>query len=253
MTESKQEQKWPIVELFGPTIQGEGSMAGKQTFFLRTGGCDYRCRMCDSLHAVLPEQWKNNHRKMTAVEIVEEFQKLSRFTEWVTLSGGNPLFWEMGELVEELRKAGFKIAVETQGSQWKDWIRLCDVITISPKGPGMGDDHDWDQFETFLAKIKESGHPDTSVKIVLFDDKDIVFAEKAKTVYMPPSMPLYLSLGNPYPPNNPNAMERNSDLSERLLTRYRDLVPKVFAFPELAGAIFLPQLHVLVWGNDKGR
>jgi 7-carboxy-7-deazaguanine synthase len=41
-----------ISEIFGPTIQGEGVLIGLPTVFVRTGGCDYRCSWCDSLHAV---------------------------------------------------------------------------------------------------------------------------------------------------------------------------------------------------------
>ena len=44
-----------ISEIFGPTIQGEGPLMGRPTVFVRTGGCDYRCRWCDTLYAVLPE------------------------------------------------------------------------------------------------------------------------------------------------------------------------------------------------------
>jgi len=35
-----------ISEIFGPTIQGEGALAGRLTVFVRTGGCDSRCNWC---------------------------------------------------------------------------------------------------------------------------------------------------------------------------------------------------------------
>ena len=38
----------PVLEIFGPTIQGEGMVIGRKTMFVRTGGCDYRCSWCDS-------------------------------------------------------------------------------------------------------------------------------------------------------------------------------------------------------------
>ena len=34
-------EKMPIMEVFGPTIQGEGMVIGQKTIFIRTGGCDY--------------------------------------------------------------------------------------------------------------------------------------------------------------------------------------------------------------------
>lgn len=38
----------PVIEMFGPTIQGEGAVIGVKTMFVRTYGCDYRCGWCDS-------------------------------------------------------------------------------------------------------------------------------------------------------------------------------------------------------------
>lgn len=36
-------KKAPVMEIFGPTIQGEGIVTGRKTMFVRTGGCDYSC------------------------------------------------------------------------------------------------------------------------------------------------------------------------------------------------------------------
>ena len=33
--------KIPVIEIFGPTIQGEGMVVGQKTMFVRTAGCDY--------------------------------------------------------------------------------------------------------------------------------------------------------------------------------------------------------------------
>lgn len=38
----------PVLEIFGPTIQGEGMVIGQKTMFVRTAGCDYSCSWCDS-------------------------------------------------------------------------------------------------------------------------------------------------------------------------------------------------------------
>lgn len=53
-------KKFPVVELFGPTIQGEGAVAGQFSHFVRFGGCPRRCSWCDSMHAVLPEEVQKN-------------------------------------------------------------------------------------------------------------------------------------------------------------------------------------------------
>ena len=43
---TKTRGKFPIVELKGPTIQGEGPLFGKQSLLVRFGGCSYRCSWC---------------------------------------------------------------------------------------------------------------------------------------------------------------------------------------------------------------
>ena len=40
--------KLPVLEIFGPTFQGEGRAIGQKTMFVRTAGCDYHCDWCDS-------------------------------------------------------------------------------------------------------------------------------------------------------------------------------------------------------------
>lgn len=37
---------FPVLEIFGPVLQGEGRMIGVQTHFVRFGYCDYRCAWC---------------------------------------------------------------------------------------------------------------------------------------------------------------------------------------------------------------
>ncbi len=64
----------PIVEIFGPVIQGEGAMIGVQTHFVRTGGCDYRCSWFDTPYAVLPEEVRANSISMTSAAIVAQLR-----------------------------------------------------------------------------------------------------------------------------------------------------------------------------------
>ena len=52
-----------VVEVFGPTVQGEGPYAGRVCHFLRLGGCDYRCSWCDTPYAVDPAQVRKVPRR----------------------------------------------------------------------------------------------------------------------------------------------------------------------------------------------
>ena len=55
-------ETFPVIEIFGPTIQGEGAEAGLPTHFVRLGGCDYRCSWCDTMYAVDPATVRANAR-----------------------------------------------------------------------------------------------------------------------------------------------------------------------------------------------
>ncbi|MEB3059382.1 4Fe-4S cluster-binding domain-containing protein, partial [Parvimonas sp. D9] len=103
---------------FGPTIQGEGLLAGSKTMFIRFGGCDYRCEKCDSLHAVIPTAVKANADYLTAEEIAARIIPEAKRTNtpWVTLSGGNPCMWDLTRLIGLLHGAELGVAVETQGT-----------------------------------------------------------------------------------------------------------------------------------------
>src|SRR4051812_46730356 len=62
----------PVIEIFGPTIQGEGAEAGLPTHFVRFGGCDYRCVWCDTMYAVDPAIVRSTSRRLTTDEIIAE-------------------------------------------------------------------------------------------------------------------------------------------------------------------------------------
>jgi 7-carboxy-7-deazaguanine synthase len=251
--------KLPVMEVFGPTIQGEGVMIGTKTMFVRLGGCDYRCRMCDSLFAVIPQVIHAHATWMYPEEIAEEVaQKCGRLAQWVTLSGGNPAIWEEGgELVRSLQQRGFKVALETQGTLWQDWVALCNQVTISPKGPGMGEKFEPDKFSDFLMRCSGTM---TSIKVVVFSALDLEFAITVDALldyYVFPREERFLSLGNPWPPipaRNFQAAEGDEDIPKLLLHSFKDSLEQDFLNDwRLAHWKYLPQLHVLVWGNERAR
>lgn len=230
-------KSWPVVEIFGPTIQGEGALIGRPTLFVRFGGCDYRCSWCDSLYAVLPEKVRHNSIKMSAEEILGELQKLNvAGTEWVTLSGGNPALFDLSNLVHVLHRHNYKVAVETQGSVWKDWLRECDLVTVSPKPPSSGMVTDWEVLDKLYFQLKENA----VVKVVVFDNEDLDYARTVARRYT--EWDLYLQVGN-------DVGEDNEDM---LLRKLDWLVKTSIKDPVLKNAVVLPQLHVLLWGNARG-
>lgn len=245
------------MEIFGPTVQGEGSVIGQQTFFIRFGACDYKCTMCDSMHAVDPIQVHKNAHWMKQDEIFArlcEFREESRSpVSWVTLSGGNPAIHDLYDLCDKLVRNRWFIAVETQGTLAPGWLHNVDVLTVSPKSPGMGEKFDAEVFEEFLHRFR--GHKGLAVKIVVFKQEDLDFAGRIVLQCRRHSVfsdKIYLSQGNPYPPHIKTLHSSNEVLWAKLRTQYLHLLPKVMADSLLAQVKFLPQWHVWLWGNKQG-
>ncbi len=235
-------KKYPVMELFGPTIQGEGIIAGRRSHFIRFGGCPFRCKWCDSMHAVDPERVKANAKWLTAEQIHDATGELSPST-WVTLTGGDPVMWDLMDLVELLNWE-HTIAVETEGVLYRDWLLHCSLITISPKGPssGMLDKLDHGMLEGhYTALIPLVDH--VVMKIVVFDEQDFDFARMMFARY--PKFVPYLSVGTPL--GDPINFTRLS-ISQRMQWLYE----RVLQHNDLRHVVVLPQLHVLAWGSEKG-
>lgn len=261
-------KRLPVMEVFGPTIQGEGLVAGTQTYFIRFGLCDYRCTKCDSLHAVDPASVKANASWLVTSEIINRLKNLDGFAPWVTLSGGNPAIHDLTELVLELNRLGYKVAVETQGTLAPSWLHMVDVLTVSPKPPGMGETFEPDKFGAFMDRFYR--HPGFNIKIPVFSAMDLEFAASIAELcggwFAELPNVFYLSLGNPWPPtldpefvqepvyaHNSAALMDDEHLALRLLKEYKSLYDDIRNDVRLRMYRFLPQLHVLVWGNAKGK
>lgn len=254
-----------VVELFGPTIQGEGPLAGSKTMFVRFGGCDYRCAKCDSLHAVIPEAVKKHASYLTQDEIADQLlaKMEANGTKWVTLSGGNPLMWDLDHLVQRLQEADKLVAVETQGSLYQDWLREVNCLVLSPKSPGMGEKFEPKKFTEILVKARTGPvAPVIALKVVIFSQQDIDFAldvaEYAESEGFPFRDGLkYFSLGNPFPPELDSSlnlsMEDAPSLLDSLMYNYRLLIEDMTGDPRITDWRFLPQLHVLAYGNEAGK
>jgi 7-carboxy-7-deazaguanine synthase len=234
---------YPVIEVFGPTIQGEGAEAGLPTHFVRLGGCDYRCTWCDTMYAVEPALVRANAERLSVDEIVARVASLPGSPHWVTLSGGNPALHRLADLVEALQDAGFMVGAETQGSVWRSWLASLDRLTISPKPPssGMATDRHHALFGRFMGEAAPVF--DASVlKIVCFDQTDLAWAKEVAARY--PSLPLFLSAGTPVP--------AEVSIRDAVGERYRWLCEAVAADPDLARARVLPQLHVIAWKEATG-
>ncbi|MFC7063841.1 7-carboxy-7-deazaguanine synthase QueE [Halobacillus seohaensis] len=239
--------KFPILEIFGPTIQGEGMVVGRKTMFVRTAGCDFSCAWCDSAFT-----WdgsaKEEVRRMTAEDIIAELQETGGDKyDHVTISGGNPaLLKNLQELIEPLHEKNIEVALETQGSRWQEWFLDIDDLTISPKPPSSKMTTNWDILDDIIQKQQTNGRlSHTSLKVVIFNDEDLHYAEKVHKRYA--NIPFFLQVGN-----DDLEEDQPAELATNLLTKYEWLIDKVMESSALNHVRVLPQVHALLWGNKRG-
>ena len=236
--------KIPVMEIFGPTIQGEGMVIGRKTMFVRTAGCDYRCSWCDS-----PFTWdgsaKSEIKQMTPEEIWDELISIGgECFDHVTISGGNPaLLSAISELVALFKEKGIKTALETQGSRWQDWMTEIDDLTISPKPPSSLMKTNFNVLDTIIAQLKTVHN--ASLKVVIFDDADFDYAVNVHERYK--DIPFFLQVGN-----SDTKTENQEQLTKQLMERYEWLIDKAMMNPKMNDVRILPQIHTLVWGNKRG-
>jgi 7-carboxy-7-deazaguanine synthase len=119
---------YTVNEIFR-SLQGEGARAGTPALFLRFTGCNEQCRI--ETHGFDCDTEFVTGRPMTLDEIVAELRAIADDVEWVILTGGEPALQVDRDLIDALHGAGFKLAIETNGSialpDGLDWI------TVSPK------------------------------------------------------------------------------------------------------------------------
>lgn len=114
-----------IAEIFH-SIQGEGLLAGTPSVFVRTSGCNLRCWYCDTPYS----SWEPEGDKFEPDEIVRRVLEVD--CGHVVITGGEPMLWpSLVGLVDDLRRAGRHVTIETAGTL--DVPVTCDLASISPK------------------------------------------------------------------------------------------------------------------------
>ena len=114
---------YDLVEIF-ESLQGEGRNTGRPCVFVRFAGCNLKCPWCDT-----------DVTKRFSASLDELLAELGQYkAKSVILTGGEPTMQkEMPELVAALKKAGYWIGVETNGTNDADWLGFVDYVACSPK------------------------------------------------------------------------------------------------------------------------
>jgi organic radical activating enzyme len=181
-----------LVEIFS-SIQGEGPELGATTLFVRFGGCDLRCRWCDSAHTWRPAsecrietargsgRWRKRSNPLPIDEIVASARFLdAEAHRFLSLTGGEPLLQPAAvqAIARALGQLGPAIHLETHGLAAEalegvienidvvsmDWKLTSDVRRASDPSRGAVEEFH-DSHQVFLEIAKRA--PRTVVKLVI--------------------------------------------------------------------------------------
>lgn len=135
---------YPVNTIY-PSIQGEGCMTGVPMVILRLQGCDVGCPFCDtretweldgslrvaSIDEALAEPglWTNASGERIAAFVSAKYPGI----EWVLLTGGEPAIHPLRPVVNALHRSGYKVAIETSGTEVGHVGAGLDWICVSPK------------------------------------------------------------------------------------------------------------------------
>jgi 7-carboxy-7-deazaguanine synthase len=225
-----------IAEIFA-SIQGEGRLAGTPSAFIRTSGCNLRCSWCDTPYT----SWDPEGDQLTPDQILEQVAELDR--DHVVLTGGEPMIAPGVEaLTRRLKEAGYHLTIETAGTVWKDVA--CDLASVSPKlansTPSKRDArwaerHERDRINVEVIR-RFTALSDYQLKFVVerpadLDEIESLLSEiggvdRARVLLMPQAV-------------TPSRLE--------------ELTPEVERWCEEHGFTFGPRLHILLFGNSRGK
>ena len=135
--------RYQIKEIFY-TLQGEGAMAGRPAVFCRFTGCNLWsgreedraqaiCTFCDTDFRGTDGLNGGTYpdAEHLAMKIASCWPDLSKGTPYVVCTGGEPLLQMDVAFTQAVKKYGFEIAVETNGT--KPIVAGIDWVCVSPK------------------------------------------------------------------------------------------------------------------------
>jgi len=221
-----------IAEIFY-SLQGEGSLIGVPSVFVRTSGCNLRCTWCDTPYT----SWAPEGEERSLDSIVEEVNRYG--ASHVVITGGEPMIApEIGELTHRLSQ---HVTIETAGTV--DTHVRCDLMSISPKlanstpyerdGGRWAQQHERLRYQPEILKrlIQLYSY---QLKFVIVEEGDLaqvraiveeIGAARSRVLLMPEGIdPAVLA-------------ERGRWLAE---------------VAKREGFRFTPRLHIQLWGNRRG-
>jgi 7-carboxy-7-deazaguanine synthase len=151
-----------VIEIFA-SIQGETSLTGHPTAFIRLAACNLRCTWCDTPYSF------GKGSPYTLQDILDNVDAFS--CKHVCVTGGEPLLQKnVYPLLSDLCEKKYVVSLETGGSLATNQVdpRVHIILDVKCPGSGMDSKNYWPN----LACLREHDE----VKFVINDRKDYDFA-----------------------------------------------------------------------------
>jgi 7-carboxy-7-deazaguanine synthase len=220
-----------IAEIFH-SIQGEGSLVGVPSVFVRTSGCNLRCLWCDTPYT----SWQPEGDDWTLERILAAVEAYP--ARHVVVTGGEPMIArEIVELTHLLRARGRHITIETASTVFAPVA--CDLMSISPKLANSTPPGEWQERHDRLRMQPEVVRRlmtdyDYQLKFVIAHPEDMaevqelvraLAADAGKVILMPEGI--------------------DADVLRARGVWLAEICKR-------EGFRFSPRLHVELWGNRRG-
>jgi len=165
--------KMKINEIFY-SIQGEGKWTGLPNIFIRTTGCNLRCKYCDTKYAYFEGE---------ELKIEQILNKIKKYNcKKICITGGEPLLQkELNELLSNLEKNEYVVLIETNGSldikKYKKYRNILFSVDIKCPSSEMHE-------KTFFENIKNVEEKD-QIKFVIDNKTDYDYAKRIINKFSP--------------------------------------------------------------------
>lgn len=224
-----------VAEVFGPTFQGEGPSLGRRAGFVRLGRCNLDCSWCDT-----PFTWDWSRfdpaeelRHETVAAVLAQLDAMA--PDIVVVTGGEPLLQQrrLVPLLEACAARGWPVEVETNGTIVPDQraVELVGQWNVSPKLANSGIPLETRIRPDALAALRATGR--AVFKFVAAQPADL--DEVATLVDAHALAPVWIM---PEATDPATLLERSRALADAVLARGWNLTSR---------------LHVLLWGDERGR
>ena len=220
-----------VNELFY-SLQGEGSLTGVPSIFIRLAGCPLHCHWCDTKYAWDPAAG----REMSCEGVLKAIGDYP--TRFVVLTGGEPMVHKgIGELAAAIHEKGYHLTIETAGICFVDGVKA-DLMSISPKLSNSIPKKAKSPVEQLNVGVLRQliAAYDYQLKFVVDEPEDL--DEIADTLDKLDRINLYKVYLMPQATQTDECLEKSRWLAE---------------YCKQAGFSFSTRLQVMLWGSQRGK